>query len=215
MTLGKWIGLTLFAAALGAVYFLSAPPSPARGPDRVAEVKEPDAIALPPDFQKLLEKEKEIRAQPEPAESERGLKLGAPIPELKGDWLSANGGAPELKNKVLLLDFFTTVCGSCVASIPDNNALYEKYRSQGFVFAFVSPEPKTIVEEFTAQFPKKINYPVLVNAEPLFQFCEIREMPATLLFDRSGVLRWKGSLLEKDGKLDETFEKALLEALKP
>jgi len=55
---------------------------------------------------------------------------------------------------------------------------------------------------------------VLANADALFNFCEIKALPVTPLFDRNGTLRWKGALLEKDGKLDETFEKALKDALK-
>ena len=185
----------------------------------VSPNEDPNALVLPPEFQKLLDQEKVNRAK-EPldanaTEPELGLKLGAPIPDLNGDWMTANGVAPDIKNKVLLIDFFTTVCGSCVESIPANNALYAKYAPEGFVFAFISPEKKAIVEEFRANFPKKINYPVLSNADALFDFCEIKALPATLLFGRNGKLLWKGGLLEKDGKLDAAFEKALLNALKP
>ena len=56
---------------------------------------------------------------------------------------------------------------------------------------------------------------MLSNADALFDFCEIKALPATLLFGRDGKLLWKGGLLEKDGKLDAAFEKVLLNALKP
>lgn len=182
-----------------------------------AKAEESSAIVLPPDFQKLLDKEKADRAKepldPNAPEPELGLKLGAPMPDLKGDWLTSTGSAPDIKSKVLLIDFFTTVCGSCVESIPANNALYAKYAPEGFVFAFISPEKKATVEEFRANFPKKIEYPVLSNADALFEFCEIKALPATLLFGRDGKLLWKGGLLEKDGKLDVAFEKTLTSAL--
>ncbi len=171
--------------------------------------------ALPPEFQKLLDQEKENRAKnPTGAgEDELGLKIGAPIPEMKGDWLTPNAAAPDIKDKVLLIDFFTTQCGTCIESIPANNKLYAKYAPQGFVLAFVSPEPKNVIEEFRANYKNKIEYPVLTNANALYDTCAIQQLPATFLFGRNGKLLWKGGLLEKDGKLDPALEKVLDEAL--
>ncbi|MEI6231683.1 MAG: TlpA disulfide reductase family protein [Planctomycetota bacterium] len=174
------------------------------------------AVALPADFQKLIDQAnatKSMEPQSSDLVEEAGLKLGDALPELKGEWMSPNGNAPELKDKVLLIDFFTTVCGSCVESIPANNAMVTKYASRGLVFAFVSSEPKALVAEFRAAFPKKIEYPVLTNADGLFTVCNVKVIPATFLFGRNGKLLWKGGLLEKDGKMDAGFEKALNEAL--
>ena len=219
----KWIliGLLLGIVVAAAVLYSKRPPEVVQStlpiPGSKASVTTTQ-LEMPADFQKLLDKEKEIRArQPaggEAVDEDRSLKIGAALPALKGEWIDAKGAAPELKNKVLLLDFFTTHCVSCVAAIPDNNAIYKKFGPDGLVFAFVSPEPKNVVEEFAANFKSKIEYPVLTNADALFDACGIKETPSTLLFDRGGVLRWKGALLEKDGKLDEAFEKALNEALK-
>jgi thiol-disulfide isomerase/thioredoxin len=180
-----------------------------------AALSEEPAAALPPEFQKLIEQEKVNRAKnPNATEEELGLKIGAAIPDLKGDWMTPTGAAPDLKDKVLLIDFFTTQCGTCVESIPANNALSAKYAPQGLVFAFVSPEPKAVLEEFRANLKTKIEYPVLGNASALFDQCEIKQLPATFLFGRNGKLLWKGGLLEKDGKLEPAFEKILDEALK-
>ena len=180
-----------------------------------AALSDEGADALPPEFQKLLDQEKVNRAKnPNGApEEESAVKVGAPLPELKGDWLTANGAAPELKDKVLLIDFFTTQCGTCIESIPVNNALSAKYAPRGLVFAFVSPEAKTLLEEFRANLKTKIEYPVLGNAKELFDLYDIKQLPSTFLFGRNGKLLWKGGLLEKEGKLDPAFEKALEDAL--
>ncbi len=169
---------------------------------------EPD---LPPEFLKLMEQKKSSGAVE--VEEERGLKNGASMPELKGDWIAA-GGAPDYKNKVLLIDFFTTVCGSCVDSIPDNNAIHDEFKSKGLILAAATPEPKALVEDFNAAFKSKMRYPILTNCNALFETCEVKELPVALLFGKDGKLAWKGGALRKDGKLDEAFAKALEAALK-
>lgn len=191
---------------------LNAPDSPPASAKAAAAYVDPKEVELPEEFEKLMaEARAAAKSSPVVDEEETGLKLGAEIPALKGDWIAANGGTPELKNKVLLIDFFTTSCGTCVESMPHNNKIYERFSPQGFVFVNATPEEKELIHEFKRSVP--INYPVLTNCSALFEFCVVREIPLTLLFDRAGKLIWKGGRVEDAGKIDPVFEKMLTSAL--
>ena len=60
---------------------------------------------------------------------------GQPAPKLalKG-WINAEPMTlKKLKGKIVVLDFWATWCGPCLASIPHTNELMEKYADKGVV----------------------------------------------------------------------------------
>lgn len=93
----------------------------------------------------------------------------------------------DLTGKVVLVNFWATWCPPCRKEMPDLQALYDKYKDQGFVVLAISDEEAAKVRPFIAE--RKITYPVLLDAgrkvNDLFQ---VEGIPKSFVYDREGKL---------------------------
>jgi thiol-disulfide isomerase/thioredoxin len=153
------------------------------------------------------------------------LSVGQEIPEVVGKDLD---GKPlklsESRGKVTLLVFWATWCGPCMAMVPHERALVERYAGKPFVLVGangdVLPEPdfkltdadgKVIdnSERVKATIEKqKITWRSFRNAQfNVGTEWNVRAWPTVFLIDHRGILRgkWKGDPGEKE--LDAAVEK--------
>jgi peroxiredoxin len=93
----------------------------------------------------------------------------------------------DLRGKVVLVNFWATWCPPCRKEMPDIQALYEKYKDQGFVVLAISDEDVAKVQPFIAE--KKIGYPVLLDpGDKVNQTFKIQGIPKSFVYDREGKL---------------------------
>jgi thiol-disulfide isomerase/thioredoxin len=116
---------------------------------------------------------------------------GRPMPALDlKDWQNYQLPPEQLRNRVILLDFFATWCGPCIESVPVNNELYRKYRDRGFELIGVctSDRGQELMEEFVKKYGQL--YPVARDPHLKTQEAfRIRSYPTYALIDRRGVVR--------------------------
>jgi thiol-disulfide isomerase/thioredoxin len=115
--------------------------------------------------------------------------LGQPLP-VSGKLLDDTPFDPALlSGKVVLVDFWATWCGPCVAEIPAIRAHYDKYHAAGFEVVGVSlDDDPAALREFVAE--KEIPWPVILDSrDPRASLADrygIKAIPAMFLVGRDG-----------------------------
>ena len=93
----------------------------------------------------------------------------------------------ELRGKVVLVNFWATWCPPCRKEMPDLQALYERFGSQGLVVLGISDEEAAKVEPFIRE--RKVSFPVLLDpGRKVNEMFVVEGIPKTFVYDREGKL---------------------------
>jgi thiol-disulfide isomerase/thioredoxin len=112
------------------------------------------------------------------------LKQGDAFPDLSTFGLE--GALPELKGKVVLVDFFASWCGPCKDSFPAMQELHRKYGGKDFVILAINlDKKKSDMDDFLKKHPADFAI-VRDGANKLVAEVKIPTMPTSFLLDRTG-----------------------------
>jgi len=141
------------------------------------------------------------------AESSR-LRIGDEFTEI--DQLLAGAGVPLDNQKLLVLNFFATWCGPCLAELPHLQMIADKYVDQKDISFVVIGREET--QETLDAFVSKNNYRIPFIADPkrsLYSEFAKELIPRTYLIDSQRKIRFEiigfdeEKLEELDMKIDE------------
>ncbi|GAB4386115.1 MAG: hypothetical protein Kow0022_14280 [Phycisphaerales bacterium] len=133
---------------------------------------------------------------------------GKPLPVPFGEhelWL---GEKPELEGRVIVLDFWATWCGPCLAASPKLDALQKKYRDDLRVIGVSGqsrpnyPEDEAAIRQFIRGH--KVSYAHVNDVDQhVYRSLQIRAIPHVVVLSSDGIVRWQGN------PHDPAFEKAV------
>jgi len=146
----------------------------------------------------------------------RRLSLPGHPMEISGTLLNGQPFNPKsLAGKVVLVDFWATWCGPCVAELPNVLEQYEKYHKDGFEVVGISlDQDREALEKFVDE--QKLPWPILFEESkgegwqhPLATYYGISGIPTVILIGRDGNVITLDARGEKLGEqLDAIFKKA-------
>jgi len=142
------------------------------------------------------EKKEKKKVKPKPA-------VGTVPPALQATaWLNTEETPTleTLKGKVVLLDFWATWCGPCVAGIPHLNDLHEKHSSEGLQVLSFTDQSRKGIENF--QENTKVNYPSAVGSELHVEY-GVTGFPTAFIIGRDGKVVWHGNPAADRETMDE------------
>ena len=132
--------------------------------------------------------------KPEHRASHAALE-GKPMPPLAGlsQWINGEVKPADLKGKVVVVDFYATWCGPCMAAIPHNNEMLKNYKAKGLVIVGVCTSSRGQEKMASNAREKGIEYPIARDAE---RKCEkawqAQYYPTYAIVDRKGIVRVVG-----------------------
>ncbi len=124
-----------------------------------------------------------------------GIKEGADAPMFTGQTIDNQQlNYAQLKGKkVVILDFWSIYCASCIEEMPKLIALYNEFRDKGLVVIGVNLDSFGThrVVKFMNGMDTKINFPVIIDkSRQVATSFNAMVLPTTLVIDGSGKIRF-------------------------
>ncbi len=125
------------------------------------------------------------------------IEIGAPAPDIHiTDWIKNVPGDQRLEGKYIVLEFWATWCGPCLAAVPHLNELQEHFDQDNLYFISITDETPQKAQRIL----DKVDFHSIVVSDQTKQtqiaFGDgkkgLEAFPMTVLIDDQGTVQWIG-----------------------
>ncbi len=128
------------------------------------------------------------------------IRIGDKAPEIHiTDWIDNVPQNKSFHNKFIVLEFWATWCGPCLAEVPHLNELQRKFASDSLMVISITNEEAVRVKrllklkEFKSTVVSDQTNTTLANYGNTTPKGDIKKLPYTVLIDNKGIVKWIGT----------------------
>jgi len=116
---------------------------------------------------------------------------GKPMPALNvTGWVNGEVTPEQMKGKVVIVDFYATWCGPCMAAIPHNNEMLKTYKDKGLLIVGVCTSSRGQEKMDQTVKDRSIEYPSARDPQLKSQKdWAVQYYPTYAIVDRKGIVR--------------------------
>ncbi|MBN2616620.1 MAG: TlpA family protein disulfide reductase [Bacteroidales bacterium] len=138
------------------------------------------------------------------------IKVGERAPEIHiTNWIKNVPADQELNNKYIVLEFWATWCGPCIAAVPHMNKLQQEFHPKDLYYLSMTDESAAQIERTL----KRIHFSSIVVTDTTTQtqinFGDgvkgLEAFPLTVLINKNGIIEWIGEPQKLDAKMMSKF----------
>lgn len=142
--------------------------------------------------------------------AQTNIKVGEKAPEINiTHWIKNVPENKNINNKNIVLEFWATWCGPCIAAVPHMNEIQNKFKRDDLIYLSLTDEAVDKVERTL----KRVDFQSIVASDikkkTQIAFGDGKNglvaYPLTVLIDKNGIIKWTGQPNELTEELMNSF----------